>query len=507
MEPKNRTHSDWIQPAATIGFAIAGAMWCLWYVLHMPGVAIDRSWSTPMLVAVLILGCLFGSKYAHNRGCQSVWAIGLASGIVAGAVNLLLLGSKIVVQPSSTAEMAQGANRLRPDALAIVLGFLAACALAGAIAGLLASRTRRRPQPEANWLGLFAVITTMTMLPLVIAGGIVTSTESGMAVPDSVTTYGSISFLFPLSLMAEPRIFFEHTHRLFGTLVGLTTIVLATWATIRARAWKSAFLVVLLIAAVVVPFALELGGSIGKMPTIAWLGLVAIGTLLALWTATLTRRSALAAGLLLLLVITQGLLGALRVSEISTPLAYAHGVLAQLVLASTAGIAAFMVSSARRETLTDTTQSAASLLVRIGPWAVGVTIVQLILGAGYRHTSSHLLLGLHALMALGVGAIVLIVGIGLLGADRDTPMGRRTRRLGVALIAAVSVQVLLGITALTLVSSGPSRPIPQSTELAEAHPLPALEAAFTTAHQALGAAILALLSALFVAARTTLRRD
>ncbi|RMH13157.1 MAG: hypothetical protein D6695_04885, partial [Planctomycetota bacterium] len=231
------------------------------------------------------------------------------------------------------------------------------------------------------------------------------------------------------------------------------------------------------------------------------------GTLLALWAATLTRRSALAAGLLLLLVITQGLLGALRVSEISTPLAYAHGVLAQLVLASTAGIAAFMVSSARRETLTDTTQSAASLLVRIGPWAVGVTIVQLILGAGYRHTSSHLLLGLHALMALGVGAIVLIVGIGLLGADRDTPMGRRTRRLGVALIAAVSVQVLLGITALTLVSSGPSRPIPQSTELAEAHPLPALEAAFTTAHQALGAAILALLSALFVAARTTLRRD
>ncbi|HYN10202.1 MAG TPA: COX15/CtaA family protein [Vicinamibacterales bacterium] len=65
-------------------------------------------------------------------------------------------------------------------------------------------------------------------LILVAAGGMVTSTGSGLAVPDWPTTYGYSMFSFPLGKMVG-GIFYEHGHRLIATTVGMLTIGLVIW--------------------------------------------------------------------------------------------------------------------------------------------------------------------------------------------------------------------------------------------------------------------------------------
>ena len=65
----------------------------------------------------------------------------------------------------------------------------------------------------------------------------VTSKNVGLAVPDWPTTFGYNMFLFPVSKWVG-GIFFEHTHRLIGSLVGLLTIILAAWLWLsEVRRW------------------------------------------------------------------------------------------------------------------------------------------------------------------------------------------------------------------------------------------------------------------------------
>ena len=63
---------------------------------------------------------------------------------------------------------------------------------------------------------------------LVLAGSLVTSTDSGLSVPDWPTTYGWNMFTFPPSKWVG-GIFYEHGHRLIASTVGFLTIVLAGW--------------------------------------------------------------------------------------------------------------------------------------------------------------------------------------------------------------------------------------------------------------------------------------
>src|SRR5437588_6118315 len=63
---------------------------------------------------------------------------------------------------------------------------------------------------------------------LVLAGSLVTSTASGLSVPDWPTTYGSNMFTFPPSKWVG-GIFYEHGHRLIASTVGFLTIILAAW--------------------------------------------------------------------------------------------------------------------------------------------------------------------------------------------------------------------------------------------------------------------------------------
>jgi cytochrome c oxidase assembly protein subunit 15 len=72
---------------------------------------------------------------------------------------------------------------------------------------------------------------------LLLAGSLVTSTESGLSVPDWPTTYGWNMFTFPPSKWVG-GIFYEHGHRLIASGVGLLTIALAVWLGLQEpRRW------------------------------------------------------------------------------------------------------------------------------------------------------------------------------------------------------------------------------------------------------------------------------
>jgi cytochrome c oxidase assembly protein subunit 15 len=82
--------------------------------------------------------------------------------------------------------------------------------------------------PQSRWLHRYAVLTAVATLALVGIGGVVTSKGVGMAVPDWPTTYGYNMFFFPVSKWVG-GIFYEHSHRLVASVVGLLVVGLTRW--------------------------------------------------------------------------------------------------------------------------------------------------------------------------------------------------------------------------------------------------------------------------------------
>ena len=78
------------------------------------------------------------------------------------------------------------------------------------------------------WLRRFTKLVAASTLFLIFAGAMVTSTGSGLAVPDWPTTYGQNMFTFPLSKWVG-GIFYEHGHRLVASTVGFLVIIQAVW--------------------------------------------------------------------------------------------------------------------------------------------------------------------------------------------------------------------------------------------------------------------------------------
>ena len=78
------------------------------------------------------------------------------------------------------------------------------------------------------WLHRYLKLLASASLLLITAGGLVTSTGSGLSVPDWPNSYGYFMFSFPLSNMVG-GIFYEHGHRLIASVVGMMTIGLAIW--------------------------------------------------------------------------------------------------------------------------------------------------------------------------------------------------------------------------------------------------------------------------------------
>src|SRR5262249_33562860 len=92
--------------------------------------------------------------------------------------------------------------------------------------------------PDEN-IGLhrFAVFTACSTVLLIFVGGLVTSTDSGLSVPDWPTTYGWNMFTFPVSKWVG-GILYEHGPRLLASLVGFLTVILTIWTWSKeSRKW------------------------------------------------------------------------------------------------------------------------------------------------------------------------------------------------------------------------------------------------------------------------------
>ena len=144
--------------------------------------------------------------------------------------------------------------------------------------------------PNNRWLHRFAVLTALATLALIGIGGLVTSHEAGMSVPDWPTSYGYNMFFFPLNKWWHGgNVFYEHSHRLFASGVGFLTIILMVWLWMKEpRKWMK------------------------------WLGVVAFFA-----------------------VVLQGVLGGLRVILFKDQIGIFHATLAQLFFALTCAIALF----------------------------------------------------------------------------------------------------------------------------------------------------------------------
>jgi cytochrome c oxidase assembly protein subunit 15 len=87
------------------------------------------------------------------------------------------------------------------------------------------------------WHHRYTKLVAACTVLLIAAGGMVTSTDSGLSVPDWPTTYGWNMFTFPLSKWVG-GIRYEHSHRLIASTVGFLTIILALWTwRVEPRAW------------------------------------------------------------------------------------------------------------------------------------------------------------------------------------------------------------------------------------------------------------------------------
>ncbi len=83
----------------------------------------------------------------------------------------------------------------------------------------------------------FAVLVACSTAILIFAGGLVTSTGSGLSVPDWPNTYGWFMFSFPIDKWVG-GIFYEHSHRLIASTVGALILVMAGWLwRVEPRAW------------------------------------------------------------------------------------------------------------------------------------------------------------------------------------------------------------------------------------------------------------------------------
>jgi cytochrome c oxidase assembly protein subunit 15 len=188
-------------------------------------------------------------------------------------------------------------------------------------------------------LHLFSVLVAASTLVLIFAGGQVTSTGSGLSVPDWPNTYGWFMFSFPIDKWVG-GIFYEHTHRLIASTVGFLIMVLAFWLwRAEPRRW------------------------------VRRLGFTALGA-----------------------VITQGLLGGLTVLFfLPDPISISHALLAQLVFCLTVSIALFTSRGWERGYVRggDPTPDDRTLQ-RIAVLTTALVYVQIALGATMRHTDAGL---------------------------------------------------------------------------------------------------------------------
>ena len=251
----------------------------------------------------------------------------------------------------------------------------------------------RGPHAVAAAAALFA-------LPLLITGAQVTTNRVGMAVPDWPTTFGVNMFLYNF-FEAPLGVVIEHRHRLFGTALGMATIVLAAWFLVSDRR--------------------------------AWMKVMGVLALAA--------------------VSVQGVLGGIRVLRNSTTFAAIHGCSGQAVFGLLVALCVFTGRNWRDANLdaTDPDHLRRRALVTLV-----LVYMQVILGATLRHFGANLVL--HAAMAAAVWGHAAWLVWRVERSRAEVPsLVRPSRLVGLA----VTLQVLLGIGAWWLLRpfDGIPRPV------------------------------------------------
>ncbi|MFU7560800.1 COX15/CtaA family protein [Roseiconus sp. JC912] len=109
------------------------------------------------------------------------------------------------------------------------------------------------PPQASPWLHRLCVLAVCLVWPLIWVGGLVTTYDAGMAVPDWPGTYGYNLFLYPIStwMFGPFDLFIEHGHRLLGAVVGFVSIAIVIAAFRREqRSWVRGLAVAILLAVI-----------------------------------------------------------------------------------------------------------------------------------------------------------------------------------------------------------------------------------------------------------------
>lgn len=258
------------------------------------------------------------------------------------------------------------------------------------------------------WLHRYAQLVVVATFLLIAVGGMVTSTNSGLSVPDWPTTYGHQMFSFPWSGMVG-GIFYEHGHRMIATIVGMMTIGLCVWLWwVDTRRW------------------------------VRWLGVAALGA-----------------------VVLQGVLGGVTVLYLlPDAISISHAGLAQVFFLLTVTIALVTSRAWRQPTHVPVDDGR---LRRRAAVLTAAVYGQILLGATMRHTGAGLAIpdfplsygqivppfwttGIaihfaHRVGAVAITAIAAMVTLAIWRNHRDRPELQRPVWL---LLGAVGVQVTLG---------------------------------------------------------------
>ncbi len=335
------------------------------------------------------------------------------------------------------------------------------------------------PSRYRPWVHRLAVVGSALTWPLLLVGGTVTVMRAGMAVYDWPTTFGVNMFFYNM-FEASWGVFVEHGHRLYGSLVGLACVLLASWFTFdrlgRRSLWVVAGVVGLAVLAVVNPATDLLPGLKPGQYSLVGVGLAALP--LALYFGLVRRDAALGlAWLALAGVVGQGLLGGYRVNLNSARLAFLHGCTAQAFFGLMVGLAVLT----SRGWVEATGRSAERGRLRaLSTVLVVATYLQIVLGASVRHYLTNGLLIQHAIASVIVAALGLHVGAVATRARAACPALGRT---GPMLIALLALQVALGVVNWWI--HPPFDGIPRPGELTR------LQAAIRLGHQGIGALVLA----------------
>ncbi len=458
-------------PILVYGFASVVVMWSAWLLANAPGVHLPPAVVAAVLVLTLAAcACAAGFSVARGGAGSIAPLVGAGAGTLSSIINLLLFASVLARQSAPGSKPAEGLSGLAPSALIYIPGFVLAGALIGLISGALGGMLGRTAPPSDrpfaghdHWLARFAIITSAGIVLLIALGGMVTSSASGMAVPGWPDSYGANMFLYPISLMSQPRIFLEHSHRLFGAMVGLCVLTQLIYTLcIEKRRWVRGWMVIMFAA-----------------------------------------------------VCGQGILGGLRVLENHRGMAMIHGIIAQLFFAISMAAVVYLSLAYRQLKSAPPDHPPASEPTRLGRkrrvFAIAllhVLMVQLVMGAWFRHFGVLHPLYTHIVIAVGILFLGFISGM-LFRTTEDLPppAAGLSRRIGAAMLACLVLQFTLGWGAFAMVGQGPDKQkAPTSSELDTSPTPPLAQTLIATAHQTNGALLLGLSAAGAVLARAAARR-